>query len=91
MGQPAVGLITAGGAFTVGFGAKQTIDRSQLLPMILACIAIGAATFVGMVAGHTNFTLVAIAAAAGFLYGMLIRCGIRRSVGWASSSSSSCW
>jgi Fusaric acid resistance protein-like len=69
--QPGAGLIAAGGAFTVGFGAKQHIDESRLLPMILASLGIGAATFVGMVAGHTSFLLVGMAAGAGFVYGML--------------------
>ena len=64
-------MIAAGGAFTVGFGAKQHIDESQFLPMILASLGISAATFLGMVAGHTNFILVLIAAGAGFVYGML--------------------
>jgi Fusaric acid resistance protein-like len=71
LGRPGAGLIVAGGAFTVGFGAKQNIDESHLLPMILACLAIGAATFIGMIAGHTNLILVFIAAGSGFAYGML--------------------
>ena len=71
LGHPGAGLIGAGGAFTVGFGAKQTIDDSHLLPMILATLGIGLATFVGMVAGHTNFILVLFAACSGFIYGML--------------------
>ena len=70
-GRPAAGMIAAGGAFTVGFGTKQRIDESHILPMILVSLGISLATFIGMVAGHTNFILVAIAAAAGFLYGML--------------------
>ena len=71
LGQPAAGMIAAGGAFTVGFGAKQNIGESSLLPMILASLGISAATFVGMVAGHTNFVLVLLASGAGFIYGML--------------------
>jgi Fusaric acid resistance protein-like len=71
LGHPGAGLIAAGGAFTVGFGAKQHIDDSQFLPMILVTLATAAATFLGMVAGHTNVTLVLIAAGAGFVYGML--------------------
>ena len=71
LGRPGAGLILAGGAFTVGFGAKQDIDASRLLPMILVSLGIGAATFVGMVAGHTNFILVLIAGGTGFAYGML--------------------
>jgi hypothetical protein len=69
--HPAAGMAAAGGAFTVGFGTKQRIDESHILPMILVSLGIGASTFIGMVAGHTNWTLVTIAAAAAFLYGML--------------------
>src|SRR5271165_4214497 len=71
LGRPQAGLIAAGGAFTVGFGAKQHIDQSQFLPMILASLGISAATFLGMVVGHTGFILVLIAAGAGFVYGLL--------------------
>jgi hypothetical protein len=71
LGHPGAGLIAAGGAFTVGFGAKQHIDDSQFLPMILVTLGTGAATFLGMVAGHTNFVLVLMAAGAAFVYGML--------------------
>ncbi len=71
LGHPAGGLIAAGGAFTVGFGAKQHIDDSHLLPMILVSLGISAATFVGMIAGHTNFILVLLTAGLGFAYGML--------------------
>ena len=39
--------------------------------MILVALGTGAATFIGMVAGHTNFTLVLFAAGGGFVYGML--------------------
>jgi len=71
LGHPGAGLIACGGAFTVGFGAKQNIDDSMFLPMILATLGTGLATFIGMVAGHTNYTLVLIAVGAGFIYGML--------------------
>jgi hypothetical protein len=71
LGHPAAALIVAGGIFTVGFGAKQHIDESPLLPMILSSLGISVATFVGMTAGHTNFVLVLLAAGSGFVYGML--------------------
>jgi hypothetical protein len=71
LGHPGAALIATGGAFSVGFGAKQHIDESHLLPMILVTLGIGTGTFVGMVAGHTNFILVLLAAGAGFVYGML--------------------
>ncbi len=71
LGHPGAALIATGGAFTVGFGYKQHIDESHLLPMILVTLGIGAATFVGMVAGHTNYILVMLAAGTAFVYGML--------------------
>jgi hypothetical protein len=71
VGHPSAGLIAAGGAFTVGFGAKQHIDNSKFLPMILVTLGTGAATFLGMVAGHTNISLLLIAAGAAFACGML--------------------
>lgn len=70
-GHPAAGMIAAGGAMTVGFGAKQSIDNSRLLPMIFASIGIAFSTFLGMVAGHANIALVAVAALWAFGYGML--------------------
>jgi Fusaric acid resistance protein-like len=69
--HPGAGLISAGGAMTVGFGAKQDIDESRLRPMIFVSIGIAFSTFVGMVAGHENFVLVPLAALSGFGYGML--------------------
>lgn len=71
VGHPAAGMIAAGGAMTVGFGAKQSIDRSRLLPMIFASAGIAFSTFVGMIAGHDNYTLIPVAAFWGFGYGML--------------------
>lgn len=71
LGHPAAGMIAAGGAMTVGFGAKQSIDRSRLLPMIFASVGIAFSTFLGMIAGHDNYTLIPVAAFWGFGYGML--------------------
>lgn len=71
VGHPAAGMIAAGGAMTVGFGAKQSIDNSRLLPMLFASLGIAFSTFVGMIAGHTNGTLVAVASLWAFGYGML--------------------
>ncbi|WP_446742290.1 FUSC family protein [Silvibacterium acidisoli] len=58
---------------TVGFGAKQIIGNSRLLPMIFASFGIAFSVFLGMVAGHANFTLIPIVIAWGFGYGMLTR------------------
>ncbi len=80
IGHPAAGMIAAGGAMTVGFGAKQNIDNSQLLPMIFASFGMAFSTFVGMVAGHTDFAIVLIAALWGFGYGVLT--GREEGYGW---------
>jgi hypothetical protein len=85
LGHPGGGMIAAGGAFTVGFGAKQHIDESHILPMILASLGISVFTFVGMVAGHTNFILVLFAAGTAFVYGML---SLREpAIGWVAQQS----
>lgn len=69
--HPAAGMIAAGGAVTVGFGAKQSIDDSRLLPMLFVSLGMAFAAFLGVVLGHTNFFLVVMAALWGFGYGML--------------------
>lgn len=69
--HPAAGMIAAGGAMTVGFGAKQSIDDSPLLPMLFVSLGMSFAAFLGVVIGHTNLFLVGMAALWGFGYGML--------------------
>ncbi|MFY9940146.1 MAG: FUSC family protein [Silvibacterium sp.] len=71
VGHPTAGMIAAGGAMTVGFGAKQDIDNSQLLPMIFATLGMAVSIFLGMVVGHENFLLVGMAAVWAFGYGLL--------------------
>jgi len=69
--HPGAGMIAAGGALLVGFGAKHSIESSPLLPMIFACLSITFSTFVGMLAGHDNYVLIPVAAFWAFGYGML--------------------
>jgi hypothetical protein len=69
--HPAAGMIAGGGAMTVGFGAKQSIDDSPLLPMLFVSLGMAFAAFMGVVIGHTNLFLVGMAALWGFGYGML--------------------
>lgn len=71
IGHPAVGLVTAGGAMTAGFGHKQCIHRSHLLPMIFVTVGMAFSGFVGVLIGHENLLLPFIAALWGFGYGML--------------------
>jgi uncharacterized membrane protein YccC len=69
--RPDVGMIAASGAMTVGFGAKQSIDDSRLLPMLFVCFGMAFAAFLGVVIGHKNLLLIPMAALWGFGYGML--------------------
>lgn len=71
IGHPAVGLIAAGGAMNTGFGHKQCIDKSRLLPMIFVTVGMAFSGFVGVLIGHENLLLVIISALWGFGYGML--------------------
>ncbi len=71
VGHPGGGLIAAGGAMTVGFGAMQSIDGSRLVPMIGAAVGMSVSTLIGMVAGHENYVLLFMCAAWGFGYGLL--------------------
>lgn len=71
IGHPAAGLVAAGGAMNTGFGHKQCIDRSHLLPMIFVTLGMAFSGFVGVLIGHENLLLVFTAALWGFGYGML--------------------
>ncbi|MBT9332233.1 FUSC family protein [Paracidobacterium acidisoli] len=69
--HPSAGMIAAGGAMTAGFGAKQSIDDSRLLPMIFVTLGMTFAAFLGVFIGHGNLLLVFVTALWGFGYGML--------------------
>src|ERR1700761_2403575 len=69
--HPAAGMIAAGGAGKTGFGAKQSIDDSPLLPMLFVSLGMAFAAFLGVAIGYTNYFLVAMSALWGFGYGML--------------------
>src|SRR6202042_670760 len=56
-----------------GFGAKQSIDDSRLLPIVFVSLGMAFAAFLGVVIGHTNLLLVPTSALWGFGYGMLTR------------------
>lgn len=70
-GHPGGGLIAAGGAFTVGFGANQRLADSRLLPMLAAIFACGSATLAGTVVGHHGYALILAACGSAFIYGVL--------------------
>lgn len=51
LGQPAAGMVAAGGALSVGFGAFQQLSSLRALPMILAAIGMAISTLVGSALG----------------------------------------
>lgn len=71
IGHPAAGMIAAGGAMNTGFGQKQSIDDSYLLPMIFVTFGMAFSGFLGVLLGHENFLQVCVAALWAFGYGML--------------------
>lgn len=71
LGSPAAGLISGGGALTVGFGANQRIADSRIWPMIFAIAATASATLAGTVAGHHSLWLIVASAVSAALYGVL--------------------
>lgn len=75
MHHPAAGMIAAGGAMTAGFGAKQSIDGTPLLPILFVSGGMAFSTFLGVVAGHRSWTLTLIATVFGFGYGMMSKRG----------------
>ncbi len=71
VGHPVAGMIAAGGAVNTGFGQKHSIDDSYLVPMIFVTLGMAFSGFFGVLIGHENLLLVAMAALWGFGYGML--------------------
>lgn len=70
-GHPAAGMIAAGGAANTGFGQKHCIYESHAVPMIFVTFGMAFSGFFGVLIGHENTLLVAMAALWGFGYGML--------------------
>ena len=64
-------MIAAGGAVNTGFGTKQCIQRSMLLPMIFVTFGMAFSGFLGVLLGHENLLLVFVSALWAFGYGML--------------------
>jgi Fusaric acid resistance protein-like len=70
-GHPGVGLLIAGGAANTGFGQKHRIDNSRWVPMIFVTLGMAFSGFAGVLVGHENLLLVALAALWAFGYGLL--------------------
>jgi hypothetical protein len=74
-GRPASGMVAAGGAMCVGFGAFQALGRSRITPMFWASIGMSVCTAIGSIVPHTLPGLLVNAACVGFGYGILTALG----------------
>lgn len=70
-GSPGAGLVATAGAFTAGFGSRQDIRGSRVLPMLLASGGIALSTFIGMLLGHQSILFVVVAGIWAALYALL--------------------
>jgi fusaric acid resistance family protein len=66
MGRPLVGVLAAGGAYLVGFGAPLDLRGSKSLLLAVASVGIGASALVGSVAATHTTSAVLLAAFFGF-------------------------
>jgi hypothetical protein len=64
-----VGVVAAGGAYTVGFGAPLDLRGSRSLVLVAASAGIGVSTMLGSLAARSTPVAVALLALAGFLCG----------------------
>ncbi len=71
IGNPAIGMIAASGAMSVGFGSFQRLGRSRQRPMLWASIGMALCTASGSIASHSIIGLAGNAAAVGLLYGLM--------------------
>jgi hypothetical protein len=69
--EPAAGMVAAGGAMSVGFGAFQMLGTSRLTPMLWASIGMCISTTAGSLLGHTVAGTTINAVVTGFGCGML--------------------
>ena len=75
LGQPAAGMVAAGGALSVGFGAFQQLSTLRALPMILAATGMAISTLFGSaLGGHAVAFAVMLGLWAGF-------CGLATTLG----------
>lgn len=72
-------LITAG-AFSAGFGSFQELQKSHVLPMVLAALGMCVSSWAGTLAGNSNIAAVLLCTGAAFVYAYAFRFG--RSASW---------
>ena len=75
-GDPRAAAVAVSGAFTVGFGTFQQFTRHRAAPMLSAWVGIGAATFLGTLAGNSTAAMALTAMLFAFWCGLLPALGM---------------
>ena len=75
LGRPDAGMVAAGGAMSVGFGAFQFLGGSRRAPMFWSTVGMGVSALVGSLVGHSGPGAVFVSASAGFGAGILLSLG----------------
>ncbi len=75
LGQPALGVPAAIGAFITGFTSLQGVYRTRLTAILAAAIGMSATSFIGALAAHSTAALVAATALAGYALGTVGQLG----------------
>ena len=75
LGRPGAGMVAAGGAMSVGFGAFQFLGGSRRAPMCWSTVGMSVAALVGSMVGHSGPGAVINSAWAGFAAGILLALG----------------
>jgi hypothetical protein len=73
--RPVIGMIAAGGAMTVGFGAFQQVGHSRVRPMLWVSIGMAVAAVGGSAVGHSGAGAMLNACWVGFAAGLLLALG----------------
>ncbi|MBV8531042.1 MAG: hypothetical protein JO104_06965, partial [Candidatus Eremiobacteraeota bacterium] len=66
LGKPALGVAAAIGAFITGFTSLQGIYRTRLTAILIAALGMSVTSFVGALAAHSTFGVIAATAVAGY-------------------------
>ena len=74
-GRPDAGMVAAGGAMSVGFGAFQFLGGSRRAPMLWSTVGMSISALGGSLVGHAGFGAVLNTAWAGFGAGILLALG----------------
>ncbi|HEV3092053.1 MAG TPA: FUSC family protein [Candidatus Cybelea sp.] len=75
LGQPALGVAAAVGAFITGFTSLQGVYRTRLQAILIAALGMALTSFIGALAAHSTPGIVAATAVAGYACGTIGQIG----------------